>query len=190
MSFSVRGNFFCIFKTGDNIQSNLATLRFLYEVYKSASDEDKSKLLKPIIIIKITIIEAILHDFHLRIRANRNEGVVGMSQDELDYIRNKQIDEFKKYIDSAKKHDFFNEANSNMYDKLDELRVVRNRIHIQNAKFLEPRDDSAVFTLAAKRSAERCLERVVKTVSQNHARPSYLADYVGDLVFPWDEHFD
>jgi hypothetical protein len=68
------------------------------------------------------------------------------------------------------------------------LRKIRNRIHIQNTKRYKPVNEVSVFTEAVKKSSEKCLEKVVKTISQNHPRPESVGDYVGDLVFPWDEY--
>lgn len=190
MAFSVPGNFFCLFKTGDNVLYNLSTLNYLYEVYEKATLENKEKLLKPIILTEVAVTEAILHDFHLRIRANVIEGVVGLGTDVVNYVRGKQIDELEAYIASARKHDFFSEANSNFYDRLDELRKIRNRIHIQNTRRYRPADEDMIFTETTKISAEKCLEKVAKTISVNHPRPGNLQDYVGDLHFPWREHLE
>ncbi len=189
MAFSISGNFFCLFKTGDNVLYNITTLNYLYEVYEAANPISRRKLLKPIIVIEVAIIEAILHDFHFRIRVNVIEGISGLGTDIVNYVRGKKIDELEAYISSAKKHDFFSEVNSNFYDKLDELRKIRNRIHIQNTKRYKPLNEYSVFTEAAKISAEKCLEKVVKTISTNHPRPENLQGFVGELNFPWDEYF-
>ena len=52
----------------------------------------------------------------------------------INYIRGKHIDELDKYISSAKKHDLFDEPDSDFYEALDQLRKLRNRVHIQNKK--------------------------------------------------------
>lgn len=189
MTFTVPANFFCLFKTGDNVIYNLTSLRCLYGAYHAADNQGKEGLIKPIVLLEVAIIEAILHDFHFRIRANVIEGISGLGSDVVNYIRGKQLDELEAYIASARKHDFFSEANSNFYDRLDELRKVRNRIHIQNTKHYKPADENLIFTEDIKTSTERCLEKVVKTMASSHPRPVNLQGYVGGLVFPWDEHF-
>lgn len=187
MSFEIEGDFFCIFKTGDNIRYNLSVLEKLYEFFDDPHTKDKKLLLKPITIILVSIIEAILHDFHVRVRTNIHEGVFGLKDNVINYIRNKEVDEFANYIESSKRHDLFKLAYTNFYEKLDKLRVIRNRIHIQNKWGYEPANDYALFTDSNKILAELCLEVVVKTMHNNHPRPSEMSDYVGNLKFPWKE---
>ena len=187
--FFVKSNFFCLFKTGDNVNYNLEILKCFYEIYNKTNDSEKLVLIKPIIVWLVSIVEAILHDFHKRIRANIHEGIINMSQGVIDYVRNKKIDELEKYINSAKKHDFFDLKDTNFYIKLDDLRKIRNRIHIQNNKFLKPRDERTIFDEKVKVLAEKCTEKVVKTISEKHPRPKNLKDYVSDMYFPWNEYF-
>jgi hypothetical protein len=78
-------------------------------------------LCKPIILLLVSIIEAVLHDLHRRIKTFTIEGVQNLATSAGDYIRLKKIDEFEKYIASAKKHDLFNLADSGFYQQLDEL---------------------------------------------------------------------
>ncbi len=189
MSFSVPGNFFGQFKTGDNIVYNLSVLRVLYTLYNQSDDEEKALIIKPIIILLVAIIEAILHDFHSRMRVFTIEGVEGLVDGVLDYVRGKRIDELEKYIASARMHDFFDASNTRLYDMLDELRKIRNRVHIQNVKGYKPVDEVNVFTEDAKIKAEKCLEKVTKVMSEKYYRGGELGRYVQDLEFPWDEHF-
>lgn len=185
----MKANFFCIFKTGDNINLNLETLGYFYELYDNADPYHKQLLHKPIIILLISIIEAILHDFYVRIKANIWEKVSNMADDILLEIRDKEIDELSKYIAHAKKHDFFKSRETNLYAKLDELRKIRNRIHIQNKYVSGPASERAVFTKEVKISAEKCLEKVIKIMSSEYSRPKYLNGHVKDLQLPWTEHF-
>lgn len=188
IGFSVKSNFFCDFKTGDNINYNLEILNYLYKVYDKSYLRDKRLLIKPIVITLVSICEAVLHDFHRRIRLNTSEGVVGISNDISDYIRNKKIDEFGKYISSAKRNDFFDLKDTKFYEKLDLLRQIRNRVHIQNSKFFKPRDENIVFDEQSKKLAEVCTEIVVKTMSRKYPRAEYVGEYVTDLYFPWPEY--
>lgn len=188
MDFVVRGSFFCRFKTGDNIIYNLSILKKLYEC-SFGTEPENILTVKPKVILIASIIEAILQDFHLRIRANTHEGVSGLVDGVLIYVRNKKIDEFEKYIKSAKKHNFFKLSDTSFYDDLDNLRKIRNRVHIQNLHGNLPENESDLFDLTVLEKAEKCLEKVVKTMSTEYARPGSLANQVGDLKFPWDEHF-
>lgn len=189
MSFSIKPNFFCIFKIGDNINYNLETLNYLYDLYNDVENHKKDLLLKPIITINICIIEAILFDFYKRVNTNIIEGVVNIDDDKLEDIRGKKIDNFAKYIDSAKKHDLFDIAHTNFYSKLHLLRSARNRIHIQNEKFFSPENECFVFTEEIKNLSERCLEFLVKTMNKKYERSEYLQGHVKEMFFPWKENF-
>ena len=186
MAFVVESNFFWSFKTGDNVVYNLRILNYLYELYNQGGDENKKLLIKPIVIFISSVIEAILHDFHSKIQGARREGVASLTDDILNYIRGKSIDEFEKYIASSRKHNLFDRNTEKFYDRLNDLRLIRNRIHIQNTKCLKPEDEDLVFREEVKILAEKCAEIVLKVMSGKFYRPVRSGE---DLYVPWDEHF-
>jgi hypothetical protein len=61
---SVSSCFILSFKLGDNINHNLSVLALLYYYYNQEDQDGKCLLCKPIIILLVSIIEAVLHDFH------------------------------------------------------------------------------------------------------------------------------
>lgn len=172
------------FKLGDNIVFNLSILKTLYAYRANGTPAQKRYLQKPITLLNISIIEALLYDFHLRIKSFTREGV-SLPQKMLDAIRGKQIDEFEKYIASAKKNDFFDLKDTVFYDKLDELRKLRNRIHIQNTKNHFEKGDSHAFSEGRMVLSEQALEEVIKTLAAKHARNH---DHVQKFELPWDTH--
>lgn len=187
--FTVSSDFVGSFKTGDNINHNLRLLSLLYKYFEKASSDERRLLCKPILLLLISIIEAVLHDFHRRIKFNIVEGVDNLTSEVLDYIRGKKIDELEKYIASAKKHDLFWQNNqfSNFYELLDRLRRIRNRIHIQNVNGdLEPADYNC-FTEKRKILAEKALEIILKTMVEKYGRGA--SKYVKEFELPWDEHY-
>jgi hypothetical protein len=103
----------------------------LYDYYNREDWAGKRRLCKPIIILLVSIIEAVLHDFHGRIRKFTYEGVVNLPSEIILYVRSKMMDDLEKYIASARKHDLFGAQDAAFYNLLDELRRLRNRIHIQ-----------------------------------------------------------
>lgn len=177
------------FKLGDNINHNLRVLSLLYD-YQSKCKADKKVLLcKPIIIILVSICEAVLYDLHMRLRTYTSEGVRNIAQNVIDYIRAKKIDEFGKYIASAQKHDFFDAEDSTFYEVLGSLRKLRNRIHIQNSKKHFELDEEEAFNHNRQIKAEKALEKVLKIMSAKYSRNEALTDYVADFELPWNEHF-
>lgn len=186
--FTVDSGFIGNFKLGDNINYNLEILARLYHCQKSGSAREHLLVAKPIIILIGSICEAVLHDIHLRMREYTIEGVAGISGAILSYVRGKKIDKFEVYIASAKKHELLGPKTDDIYESLDELRKLRNRVHIQNEKgHFEP-DESKAFSLARQREAEKTLEVLLKTISVNHPRPGDVAGHVSDFQVPWDEH--
>ena len=183
---TIQSRFIGDFKLGDNIAHNLEILDLLYFGYNEADAHQKRLLCKPIIILLISIIEAILHDLHMRINLFTLEGVQNISASVAQAVRLKKIDDFEKYIASAKKRDFFDEADKGFYGELDELRRLRNRIHIQNEKNdFEPNEYTA-FREARKLQAERALEKVMRTMARKYAREH---DYVKAFELPWNAHY-
>src|ERR1700722_54030 len=131
MAYTVKANFIDVFKIGDNINFNLSILKVLYQHYEKCGKE-KSLLIKPIVVLNTSIAEAILYDFiQNRIKNPNKTEVILPTLTEI--FKGKKFDKFEHYIEQAKKYDFFEMRDSNFYETLHELRIKRNRIHIQNA---------------------------------------------------------
>ena len=178
------------FKLGDNINHSLRVLALLYNHQSNGTPRQQALRCKPIIMLIASVCEAVLYDFHLRLRTYTIEGVRNIAQGVMNYVRSKKIDEFAKYIASAKKHDLFDATDTNFYDALDSLRKLRNRIHIQNPKnHFEP-DDGNAFTLKRQITAEKVLEKVLKTMATKYSRDRERYGCVADFEIPWNEHFE
>jgi hypothetical protein len=178
---------FIDFKLGDNICFNLKILKTLYNYQESANPLQRLQLRKPIVLLNVSVIEAVLHDLHGRVRTHTAEGVANLSDAVLSYIRGKKIDELEKYIASAKRHDLFDQGDTSFYESLDDLRRLRNRVHIQNTKrHFEP-DDHTAFSEGRLLLSEQTLELVMRTMARKFARPKH--NFVGDFVLPWRSHF-
>ncbi len=186
--FTVSSQFIGSFKLGDNINHNLRILTLLYRYSTTGEKTERELLCKPIILTLVSITEAILHDFHFRIKHFTAEGVRNLSEEVIGYIRGKRQDKLEKYISSARKHDFFSLEYTNFYDVLDVLRKLRNRIHIQNPKnHFEPNEIKA-FNKQRKIQAEEALEIVMKTMAKKYGRSGNL-HCVEDFNLPWKEHY-
>ena len=186
--FTVSSGFIGIFKTGDNINYNLNCLRELYEAQRASPAQKKHLFCKPITLILVSIIEALLHDLFFRIVNYTNEGIKNIAAETLKKIRNKKIDQLEAYVSSAKKYNLLDAIGTGLYQHLDSLRKLRNRIHIQNTKNYHPRDENRAFTMAQQRIAEEVLERMLKLSSEKYQRPDHAQGFVDDFELPWDEH--
>lgn len=161
--FTVSAGFIGDFKLGDNINHNLRILAYFYQCQADPHNTEVMWLLrKPIIIILGSICEAVLYDFHLRMRTYTNEGVLGITNSALSYVRGKRLDKFEQYIISAKKHSLLGHPTESIYDDLDLLRKLRNRVHIQNEKHDFEPNDSQAFSKDRQISSERTLEILIK----------------------------
>ena len=188
--FTVGSGFIGNFKLGDNINHNLAVLALLYRYSREGDAESKRLLCKPITILLVSVIEAVLHDFHSRIRTFTWEGVINLPPSISEYVRSlRRIDELEKYIASAKKHDFFDAADQGFYDQLDELRRIRNRVHIQNLKGDFEANDFNAFNDRRKVLAEKVLEKTMKVMLAKYPRTTDVQGYVAPFILPWNEHF-
>lgn len=187
--FTVSAQFIGVFKVGDNINHNLEILELLYRSQADATGRHAHLLRKPIIVLLGSIGEAVLYDLHFRMRTYTHEGVLGIPASVLDRVRGKKLDKFELYISSAKKHELLGVKTDWIYDDLDTLRKLRNRIHIQNEKRdFEPNEWDA-FSAPRQISAERSVEQLVKIISKNHPRPESVQGHVTDFRFPWNAHF-
>ena len=186
--FTVSSDFISNFKAGDNINYNLAILRVLYKIHEEESVENQRYLRKPITITLVSIAEAMLRDFIERIQSGRRENIDDLPQAVLADIRIKKLDKLDHYIACAKKHGLFG-GDITFYDQLDELRKLRNKVHIQGRGGHLEADERKAFSLARMRSAERALEYISKYLAVNYPRPAPTRGYVNALSYPWDSHY-
>lgn len=174
------------FRLGDNIVHNLGTLKVLYEVQNNGSYEVRKFLRKPIIVTIGSIAEAVLYDLYLRINSYVLEGVPNIPESVIEEIRTKTIDEFAKYITNAKSKNLLGEDPS-IYDALDELRKLRNRVHIQNSKNHFESGEWDAFSLNRQRSSEKTLERLLTIMESKYTRKG-VGGFVGSFELPWEPH--
>jgi hypothetical protein len=185
--FVVSSKFIGSFRLAENINHNFSVLALLYRYYEQEDEDGKRLLRKPIIVLLVSIIEAVLHDYHTRIRTFTREGVANLAQSVIDYISVKHIDELEKYIASARKHKLFG-TDPDFYEILDELRRLRNRVHIQNTnEDFEPGDRHA-FTERRKTAAEVALEKTLKVMAAKYPGTDHL-NSAADFSLPWNEYY-
>jgi hypothetical protein len=183
---AIESKFIGNFKLGDNVCYNLDIISVLYNRFEGSKPSDRLLLCKPIVLILASIVEAVLYDFHKRVRTFTVEGVKNLALDAVNHIRLASIDDFAKYIDSARKQRLFGDADMTFYERMHDLRKLRNRIHIQNENTYAPRDESDAFDIEAKVLAEQVVEKTIRVLASNFARDH---DYVAEFRLPWSSHF-
>jgi hypothetical protein len=180
-------DFIADFKLGDNIVYNLKVLSVLYDAMNQAGASKKYLFYKPITLLNVSIFEALMHDFIFRMKHFTVEGVAGIAEATLMHFRIKKLDKLELFIKHFEKNGILNDKEFEIYKKLDELRKLRNRIHIQNDKHELERDDRKAFNKERMKNSEMCLESVVDTLSKKHSRA--IGSHVNDFELPFASHF-
>jgi hypothetical protein len=184
---AIESKFVGDFKVGDNIVHNLEVLELLYTQYAGASDRNKRLLCKPITVLLVSILDAVLYDLHYRIRTFTREGVRNVIESSAKYIRGlKKMDQFEKCIKSAEEHGLLEDKGGALYKQLDELRRLRNRIHIQNKNKDFEADEYDAFNENRKVLAEKALENTLRIMAVKYERN---LDYVKEFKLPWETYF-
>jgi hypothetical protein len=187
---TINSHFIGNFKDGDNICYNLEVLNKLYEAYYLAN-EKSPYLRKPITVFIVSILEASLDDLFYKIRGYTREGVPSLDNDIINKVRlNKSsYRKFAPQIKFSRTHDFFDAKDTNFYAVLDELRKLRNRMHIQNNYRATPHSENLVFTEKRLIQAEKVCEHTLSKMSEKFPRSLYNRGFVEDFVLPWNSHY-
>ncbi len=190
--WKITASFLASFKIGDNIHYNLEVLKTLYSAHNSLSKDRSIYLEKPITIILVAICEAIIHDFIKRSQWFTVEGINGLTETQLNTLRDSKAWSMEKKIELFKKINLLQTTDVGLYDLLDNLSKLRNRIHIQNEKQNFEVDEIYAFTKARRVQAEKMVEVLMKTISTLYPRPIHIRDsgFVEDFELPWNPYFD
>lgn len=184
-----KSNFISNFNLGRNIVSNVESLSVLYEVNTHLNSDQLNHIVKPKIVIIGSILEAILYDFARKPNLQPLESKKFLNSIQIKNLRSKNTDVFKELIGVFRANNLFKFNGVGFYESLDRLRVLRNRIHIQNTKKELEEYESEAFTDDRLIESERSLEVVIKRMLELYDRgPSFA--YVDDFELPWKSHLD
>lgn len=182
------GMFVWTFKIGDNILYNLDVI---FKLVKDHNRKDGHSYTKPISILCVSVIEAVLVDFLERLdqgtshfpdklNAVRVE-VKNELEKEKKYdlsvfngqaYKNKKLRNFgyKELIEFYKKFRLIGLKDSN-YQILQRLGHFRNRVHIRNYFENFERDEVRVFSEARTQETINIMEEILRYFSEKYARP-------------------
>ncbi len=179
------GQFFWDFKRMDNVNYNFEIVEVLYQAKKR--DNNDSRYNKPITLLLIAMIECMLYDFVTRVRGRTTDPLPNVTTQVISFFRDKrEADELKILIPQVEKQNLLRAAvNDTIYADLENLRQVRNRIHIQNKHRVLHRDESHVFTAVTLQCAERCFERVCETLCNVYPRWNSQPLPMKEFPRPW-----
>ena len=181
-------SFIGYFKLGDNIVFNTKILDSLYKNLDVSQPIDVQAItIKPIVLIGVSAIEALIYDFVDRIKDYPKE-FKHVDSAKISSIRKLDTQsfnwKFRVGIDKFRQHKMLGDE-PNYYDNLDFLRNLRNRIHIQNQ--FAGRSEEYVWTSDVLYRCEACLEYTLLYLSENYPRED--KDYVESIQVPWKRHF-
>lgn len=172
------------FKTGDNINYNLRCLTELENITSSLSRDEKKYFIKFKILIIGSIIEAVMYDLMLKIRTYTNEGVPNIPKEKITKIKSKKpSDKLAQLIDLFRKYELLGD-NKLLYEDIDDIRKLRNRIHIQNVNNYEHRDELLTFTNAQLKLTIITLKKILKIMDEKYSRAKNK-HHCADFELPW-----
>lgn len=175
--------FFWDFKRMDNVNYNFQIIEELFKI--KINNNENTQLNKPIILILTAIIECILYDFVRRVTEHRKELIQGLDEEIIDDTRNKICDQFEPLIAHAKKHNLLQDDQGKIYQDLDFIRKLRNRIHIQNRQNQLDRDEYKIWTDTNVVMASEALEKICDTLCNIYPRPNRELISMIDFPRPW-----
>lgn len=177
--------FFWDFKRMDNVNYNFEIVKVLYK--SKRGNCNSSYFNKPIILILMAMVECMMYDFMVRIRGFRWDSFPNITSAMIHSIRNLgETDMMGKLIERARATDLFQVLpEGTLYDDLDYLNKVRNRIHIQNKYNFAHRDESMVFANATLQKAERLFKDVCGVLCNVYPRWDKTPLPMSDFPDPW-----
>lgn len=177
--------FFWDFKKMDNVNYNFRIIENLYLAKKASHNPHYFN--KPIIILIMAIIECSLYDFIRRINQYRNDSFPNITQSIVAHIRGaNETDELKILIPRIKSQNLLRvPVGDTLYDDLEHLRQVRNRIHIQNKYNVLNKDEYAVFTDNDLAKSQECFKRVCEVLCNVYPRWQNQPIPMSDFPQPW-----
>lgn len=177
--------FFWSFKRMDNVNYNFEIVCLLYKSKKENSLDIRFN--KPIIVFLMAIVECMLYDFVDRIQTHTNDSFPNITQSIISHFRNaKDSDELKILIPRLQSQNLLraNKTDS-IYKDLEDLRKVRNRLHIQNKYNLLDKDENKVFTNDILNLAEKTFEKVCEILCNVYPRWKKQPLPMSDFPRPW-----
>lgn len=177
--------FFWNFKRMDNTNYNFKIIENLYASKKQSINDQHFN--KPIILHLMAIVECMLYDFFDRIRVFTNDPFPNITAETVSDIRSmKETDELKRLLPPFESRNVLQApAGDTIYTDLEHLRIVRNRIHIQNRYNLLANNEVNVFTEDELALTERCFEKVCESLCNVYPRWNKKPLPMTDFPRPW-----
>lgn len=164
----------------DNTNYNFHIVETLCNHVASKND---TLFYKPIILLITAIIECILYDFAKRVTEHSQEKIPNIDNESIFDTRSKNLDDLQPLLDHVKKNNLMRiNDDDSLYDDLNTLRKMRNRIHIQNKWNSLDKDEYKIWTKQNVQFAGYLLERICEVLCHVYPRPN--ANFIPMSYFP------
>ena len=177
--------FFWNFKRMDNVNYNFKIIEYLI-----SSSTQNPLLIKPIIILLVSIIECILYDFLCRVQEHKQEKISNISEEDIQKIKDSQLpNKLGNFCEICKKYEFIGDKQQSIYDKICSFSNIRNRIHIQNSKRDHPLDEEDLWDLNLLKSCGSLFKEICIYMCNNYSRPEHISGEIPkeiDFPEPWN----
>lgn len=173
-------NFIGDFKVGDNM---VAAARALCRL----NTQNEGGIFNKLMVIQVgSIVEAALDQIIYRAQSYVREGVPNIDEDELEAIRSTKIERFNNIIQAMRARGLLDGLEADIYDELDRLRQLRNRIHIQfdDKPAQIGRDDADAFTEDTVNWALGFCITLLTFLRDEYPRPRQLSVFAHDISIP------
>lgn len=190
------------FKVGENIVYNL---KILFDLYKSKQEVVKNKKTfnKPIVVILVSIIEAIFYDFICYLsESTRHFPNHSISNETREYIKKKinrdkvpygpdgylriKNYSFTELVGVLEESEILGDVDSDIYDRLSRANYLRNRIHIFNWFGNFELDENVVFTEKRVQAVEKLLVDILTILEKRYPRP-FSKEHHSRQIIAWEE---
>lgn len=183
---AITDTFMWSFKKGDNIEYNYEIVWSMYEARDHAKNTSSRSMFNKLMILELTsIIECILEDFSKRTQQSTRDPLPNITPSQLLDFKTKKRDKLEHYISMARKHNIFNSQNNRIYEDLDLLRKMRNRVHIQNSKNELPINESELFTKENLELSQKVFEFVIGRMMTRFYRWGAPKHTPSEMIYPW-----
>lgn len=173
--------FFWNYKRMDNSNYNFRIVEAL--CYAKNNCNNNELFNKPITIIIMAIVECILFDFIKRVNEHNIERIPNLDQSVINKTRSKTLKMFKHIITHAKKYNLM--LLENKYDEIDELRELRNRVHIQNDTCSFDKNEYKLWNDKNAQRAGRILKEICEILCNYYPRPGKEIPNIEHFPQPW-----
>ena len=158
------------FKNRDNVDYNFKIIEVMIANIKEASEPQY--YYKPIFLIISGIIECVLYDFLEKIQKHKYEKVPNLNKEDIESLKSIDLpNKLANFSDICRKYSLLGKK-PKIYNQIQNMAKIRNRIHIQNQKGSHPLDEFNLWTTDQVKTCGNLLKDIFILMCERYPRPS------------------